>query len=186
MTKSELYEELNYINATRTARTYMSEKVLKNPSLLEPLLAIVFDVDDPIASRACWVLEFVVKEDLRLLDDYLDTFLEKVPTIHQDSSVRPVAKICEILVLEYYSKKDSHNPSKLTESHLQRISEVCFDWLIGPHKVAAKAYSMGSLYHLGKSFPWIHPELRLILDLNYPRESSGYKARARQILSKIP
>lgn len=186
MTKSDLYDELKYLKATRIGRLQMSQVILNNPSLLQPLIEMVFNVDDPLASRACWVLEFVLEEDLSLLDDYLDGFINRLPKVHQDSSVRPLAKICQFLVADYYKNKDSRGRSKLTEEHLEQIAEVCFNWLIGSHKVAAKAYSMTSLYHLGKNFSWIHPELRLVLDHNYPMESPAYKARARQILAKLP
>ena len=185
MTRSELYEELSNINATRESRGQMAQMVLNQPAMVQPLLEIVFDVDDPVSVKACWVLEFAFKEELRLLDDYLNIFIEKIPALHQDSGVRPIAKICEILILEYYTSKGSKLSSGLTERQREKIAEICFDWLIGPFKVATKAYSMTCLYHLGKSFDWIHPELRLVLEQNYPDESAAYKARARHVLAKL-
>ncbi|MGB3152866.1 MAG: adenylosuccinate lyase, partial [Maribacter sp.] len=62
---------------------------------------------------------------------------------------------------------------------------ACFDWLIGNHKVAAKAYSMTCLLFLGRKFDWIHPELKLVLEQNYASGSAAYKARARMTLAKI-
>ena len=57
--------------------------------------------------------------------------------------------------------------------------------MITDQKIAPKAYSMNSLFLLGKEFDWIHPELALILERDLHMQSSGFKARARHILKKI-
>ncbi len=185
MTSTELYEKLNYVNHSREKRLEMAQLVLANPALVGPLLDIAFEVDNPISSRACWVLEFTAKEDLRYLDDHLDIFLGKLPAIYLHSSVRPMAKICEYLILEHYKPVANKGVCKLNEVHLEQIATACFDWLIGPQKVAPKAYSITCLYHLGKSFSWIHPELRLVLEQEYSKGSAAFKARARQVLAKL-
>ena len=185
MTKLELLDKLNYVNHSRSRRLEMAQLVLDHPALVTPLMEIAFEVNESISSRACWVLEFTAKEDLRYLDPHLDDFLLGLPAVHLDSSVRPLAKICEYLVLEYYKNPSDNNPSKLTMDHLESIATATFDWLIGPQKVAPKAYSMTCLYYLGKDFPWIHPELRLHLEKEYHKGSAAFKARARQVLSKL-
>jgi len=73
----------------------------------------------------------------------------------------------------------------MTPYHLEQMGAACFDWLIGEHKVAAKAYSMTSLLLLGHRFEWIHPELKMVLQQNYSSGSAAYKARARITLSKL-
>lgn len=102
-----------------------------------------------------------------------------------DSSVRPIAKICEFLIKAYFSKNINETKSVLKEIHLEQITTACFDWLIGEHKVAAKAYSITSLLLLGQKYEWIHPELKMVLEKNYPEGSAAYKARARMTLAKL-
>ncbi|MGI9546682.1 MAG: adenylosuccinate lyase [Flavobacteriaceae bacterium] len=185
MKKHQLYEKLNYVNHSRAKRLEMAKLVLDNPRLVIPLMDIAFDVDEPISSRACWVLEFTAKKNLRYLDPYLDTFVENLPSVHLDSSVRPMAKICEYLILEYYQGSGNQNVSQLNRRHLELIATASFDWLIGPQKVAPKAYSITVLYHLGKDIAWIHPELKLVLEKDYNKGSAGFKARARQVLPRL-
>lgn len=185
MTKNELYLALDYVDHSREKRILMARLILDHPQLVHPLLEIAYSYDDPRSSRACWVLEFTAKADLRYLDSHLHTFIKGLNKLRFDSSVRPIAKICEYLVIEYYTTADQENPSKLSEAHLEEITNACFDWLIGHHKVAAKAYSMTCLYHLGKTFRWIHPELKMVLENNYHKGSAAYKARARRVLSKL-
>ena len=185
MTKEELYQYLNYVNHSREKRAKMSALVLENPYLIEPLMQIAFDVDDPISNRACWVMEFTAKENLSYIYPYLESFTLNLSIVHFESSVRPMAKICEFLVKAYFSKNENETKKKLTEQHLERITTTCFDWLIGNHKVAAKAYSMTCLLLLGRKYDWIHSELQMVLEQNYAEGSAAYKARARMTLAKL-
>ena len=56
---------------------------------------------------------------------------------------------------------------KLTENQETKIIETCLDWLIQDEKVAAKAYSMITLYNFGKKYSWINEELKTILLQDY-------------------
>ena len=185
MNSEELYESLNYVDHSREKRKEMAQLIVNNPQLVAPLLDVAFTVDDPISTRACWVLEFTAKEKLSYLFVHLDYFTSKIKEVHLDSSVRPIAKICEYLTISYFSENKNETKNVLTANHQERIATACFDWLIGNHKVAAKAYSMTSLFLLGKKFSWIHPELKLVLEQNYASGSAAYKARARTTLAKI-
>ena len=185
MTKKELYKALNYLDATREKRGKMAAMVLVNPDLMKPLIEIAHEDKNPISSRACWVLEFVVKQRPFYLFPYLDLFAQNLNKVRLDSSVRPLAKICEILTTLYFSDKEKETQKYLSDVHLERIATAAFDWLIGEYKVASKAYSMTTLYLLGRKFDWIHPELRLVLEQNYVKGSAAYKARARQTLANL-
>ena len=185
MTREELYRSLDDVNHSREKRAEMSDFVLGRPETVRHLVDIAFEVDDPISNRACWVMEFAAKEDLSYILPFLDELTENLGRVHLDSSVRPLAKICEYLVEAYFAKTPNPTQKTLTDIHLKRITEACFDWLIGDHKVAAKAYSMTCLLLLGKKFEWIHPELKMILERNYASGSAAYKARARRTLSKL-
>ncbi len=185
MNKAQLYKALDYINHSREKRMEMALLVSKNPHLVQPLLEIAFEDINLISSKACWVMEFTAKENLPYLFPYLNRFTETIGSLKLDSSVRPMAKICEYLVTGYFQKKDAVVRNALKEKHLEEITSACFDWLIGNHKVAAQAYSMTCLLLLGRKFDWIHPELKLILEQNYISGSAAYKARARMTLKKI-
>lgn len=185
MTKEELYLSLDYINATRRKRMDMARLVIANPKLVEPLLEIAFDIDNPVSSKACWILEYVVKANPEYILPFLDIFTRNLHTVILDSSVRPMAKICEILIKDYFSNTHNNVQTSLTDEHLELIATSCFDWLIGDHKVAAKAYSMTALVLLGRKLKWIHPELRMVLESNYAKGSAAYKARARITLEKL-
>ena len=157
MTRTELYKELNYVNHSREKRLKYANLVIDHPELVTPLLDILFDVDDKISCRAAWVFEFMCKEKLEAIIPFLDVFTKSMSKVHLDPAVRPVAKVCEYLIKAHYSKTDN----------------------------ATKAYAMNSLFLLGSEYDWIHPELAIILERDFQMQSSGFKARARQILKKI-
>lgn len=185
MTAEQLYQELNYVNHSREKRLHYANLVIDNPDLIPKLLDILFMVDDKISCRAAWVFEFMCGKNLETVIPYLDYFTENMNQVHLDPAVRPVAKVCEYLVTAYYSKEDTAIKTALNPIHRERIIEACFDYMIHDEKIAPKAYSMNSLYLLGKDYDWIHPELVLILERDYQMQSSGFKARARHILKKI-
>ena len=185
LTKTELYKELNYVNHSREKRLQYANLVIANPELVKPLLEILFDVDDKTSCRAAWVFEFMCGENLDAIIPHLNLFTKNISKVHLDPAVRPVAKVCEYLIKDYYSKDDNKIKSTLTEKHKEKIVEACFDWMINDEKIAPKAYSMNSLYLLGNEYDWIHPELAMILERDFQMQSSGFKARARHILKKI-
>nr|WP_139000525.1 adenylosuccinate lyase [Hyunsoonleella aestuarii] len=185
MTTEQLYNELNYVNHSREKRLYYSKMLQEKPNLIPSLLDILFRVDDKISPRATWVFEFMCNEDITIIAPYLDTFTANIKNVHLDSAVRPIAKICEFLAKAYTSKTDNYIKLILTETHKERIIETCFDYMINDEKIAPKAYSMNTLFLLGKEYDWVHPELALILERDFHLQSSGFKARARHILKKI-
>ena len=185
MTTEELYKELDYVDHTREKRLFYANLVIKNPDLLPKLLDIFFMVNDKISPRAAWVIEYVARRDITKLLPYIDNFISKIDTLQLDSSIRPAAKICEVLVSAYYGKSTSPVKQILKPFHLEKIAETCFDWLIQKQKVAVKAHSMLALYLLGNQFEWIHSELKLTLEKGFKNESAAYKARARHILRKL-
>lgn len=161
----------------------MADDILEQPERFEPLLEIGLERNDYIGSRACWVLEFVCKGRLERIYPFLGRFTAGLPGLNEESSIRPMAKICELLTEAYYEGGETVPP--LSPEHKERMVSVCFDWLIGPYKVAPKAYCMRTLYLLSADFPWVRDALRDELQLRYPSGSAAYQARARHILKLL-
>ncbi|TDE51384.1 hypothetical protein [Flavobacterium sp. GT3P67] len=178
---SELQKNLDSLKAYRETRLKIAHHILDNPNFLDELITICFTVSDKNSHKACWILEFVSYEKLKWLQPYMDFYCENIGKLKDESAIRPMAKVCQLLVTSHFKNKEI----QLSENHLQKITETCFDWLINDTKVASKCYSIRTLYVLGKHFDWIHPELQIILEQNYTNHSAAYKAVAREILKKI-
>lgn len=185
MSLEEFYKELSYITALRENRLKYANMVLADISLLPKLIDVLFMVDDKVSCKAAWVFEFVCADYIYAIIPYLDKFTSNLKKIHLDSAVRPVSKVCEFIAKSYYSKQSNTIQKTLNSAHIEYIVEACFDWMITDQKVAPKAYAMGTLFLFGKDYKWIHPELAQILEQDFPTQSAGYKARAKQTLMKI-
>ena len=185
MTTAHFYDELNYVNHTRVKRLLYANLVLDQPELFPKLLEITFMVDNEISTKAAWILEFVCNKNLELLAPHFDLFTLNIKKVYLDSSVRPIAKICELLAKAYFSKTAEVIKNNLTEIHIERIIETCFDYLINDEKVAPKASAMTTLFLFGKKHDWVYPELTLIINRDFSHQSAAYKARAKQIMTKI-
>jgi len=164
---------------------YYAQMVINDSSLIPKLIEILMQVYDKVSPRAAWVLEFACKDNLEIIIPYLDVFTQNMHRVKKEQAVRPVAKICEYLANAYFSKTENKVKESLTPTHKERIIEVAFEYMIGDYKVAPKAYSMTTLYLFGKEFDWIHPELAIILERDFHKESAAFKARARHVLKKI-
>ena len=175
---------MDYVDASRACRNKMAMQVLGDPKLFLPLLEIALQTHSNLGSRACWVVEFAFKESPELLYPHLDLFTRSLGGLTRSSSIRPMAKICELLMLSFY-KNTKGNPPPMTRSQREAITASCFDWLLNCEKVAPQAYSMQALSLLGQEFDWIHPELKAVLEQHYASGSPAYKARARHILNEL-
>jgi hypothetical protein len=180
---SELQAKLHYVNAYRENRLMAAQYVLENQHLFEELVSICFSPEDKNNHKACWILEFVSYEELIWLQPHLNFLCSNLKVLKDESSIRPIAKVVQLLVKSHYKKND--DSVSLSEENLQDCIEVSFDWLINDVKVATKAYSIRTLYVLGNHYDWIHPELQIILNKDYGDHSAAYKAVAKEVLKKI-
>jgi len=185
MTLNELHEELSNVDALRENRLKYAKMVLDDMSLFPKLIEIMFMVDDKVSFKAAWIFEYVCAEYIYGIIPYLDLFTSNLKRVHFDSAVRPIAKVCQMLAQENVSKQNNTIKKVLTSLYKERIIESCFDWMISDQKVAVKAYSMTTLFILGKEYNWVHPELSQILEQDFQTQSAAFKARARHILKKI-
>ena len=68
----------------------------------------------------------------------------------------------------------------LTSDQQEQIIACCFDWMIGQEKNAVQAYSMQTLFLLGRNYDWVRPELAQILQDKMGNASCGYRSRAKK------
>jgi len=162
-----LKEIIKTIDHSREKRNYFANLILANPDLLPKLLQICNEVDDDISCRASWGLEFLCKKNPISILPYLDQIITLAPKVYKHPAVRPISKVFENIIIAHYKEKNAEVQRYLQRPHREKITEICFDWLITDQKVAPKAYAMTTLYLLGTEIDWVHPELKIILENNY-------------------
>ena len=186
MTKYSLLKELNAIqDAGRENRGKVAKTVLKDQALFQSLIEIAFEQGNDLSVKAIWVLELVSEKRLDWLSFNLNRFIENIAKVENESAVRSIAKVCNLIAQDYNSKFESPIKLTITQDHISQLIETCFDWLLSDHKVATKAHAMETLYYLGMKTGWIHYELKMIIEKNISIESAGYAARAKKVLESM-
>jgi hypothetical protein len=180
----DLYLKIANSTAHRQSRESNASLILNNRQLLPELLQIAYRIEDKNHHKASWSLELIFENDIDLLGPHLDGFCQHLPKWKTDGAVRAAAKICMMAARQHVKSLET-GKDFLAASHITAISESCFDWLIGEAKVAPKAYGIRALFALGKSEPWIYPDLKTILSEDFFKYSAAYQAAAREILKKI-
>jgi len=179
MTEKQLLFELDNVSGLLENRQHVSKLVLQDIKAIDSLFYIVFKTANKISVKAAWVLEFVVKQELKVIFPYLDYLSKNTQRIYFGGAARSIAKIT-LLIIEQNNKEQI-----LSKKQEQAFVEIAFDWLISNHKVAIKAYTMQILFFLGKKHDWVHTELINILQENVYKYSPAYKTRARITLEQI-
>ncbi|MFI2742396.1 adenylosuccinate lyase [Zhouia sp. PK063] len=180
-----LLKKLNEVNAQREKRLSTAKYVLSHTEELPVLITYCFQNNDHTLSyKACWVLEFVAKENLTFIFPYISNIVHQIPKVNHESAIRSLAKITELICI-FHSKQKTSIEFKLTKDDIEKIITYCFDWLIATHKVAIKAHAMQCLLLLSKECSWVQEELKIILQQNFKNHSAAYQARARNILKKL-
>lgn len=179
--KTIFYNKIEACTSSRKDREQNRNLALRNPEFFQEVIATAINTDDVNHYKAYAILELVCERKLKLFTPYIDVFLEAIPDLRNDSAVRPASKICMFLA------KSNHRANGISLSQLQetQLLEMCLDWIIRDEKVAAKVYSFKALFVLGKKYPWVHEEIKTILEQQYAYQSPAFQSVARQILKKF-
>lgn len=173
----DFYNEIAESTAHRKCRDDIKNFVFDHPDYLKDLVEIALMTKDKNHHKACWILELICEEQLTLFIPFIEAFCNKLPDYTSDSAIRSVSKICLFL-----SKSKS---IKLTTFQEEKIIETNLDWLISTNKAANAAYTMRSLFELGKKHSWVNEELKILLSRDLSQQTAGYCFAAKDILKRL-
>ncbi|SHJ43648.1 hypothetical protein [Flavobacterium haoranii] len=177
---TELEIKLLESDAHRTSRISACNYAIRKEKI-EELTQIAFNLYHQSHVMAFWTLEFVCEKKLKSFVPFINSFCEVLPTLKNDSAIRPATKICFFLAKSNHRK----NGISLTHDQEHNLIETLIDRLIQDEKVAAKVYCMKALFVFGKKYDWINNELKEILVQDFPNHSAAYKSASRNLLKKL-
>ncbi len=178
--KTLLINKLEYVSGYRKNRQEVANEVRQDKDLYTSLIAICFESDYKIAHKACWILELVSYQKIEWIVPHLDFFCTHLKTLKNDSSIRSIAKVCQLLVMAA-----EKNQLQLSQENKELLIANCFDWLIQDIKVASKCYAIRTLGILSKENHWIKKELAAIIEKDFYGQSAAYKAVSKAILKVL-
>ena len=184
MTVTQLKTELQNLKAYKAERVRLGVLAVEQ-NLLSELIELCHP-ESGLSHQACWSLE----QSFLLHEESCYPYLKEICVLYEmninSSGMRSLCKISSILTKKFYSKKDSQIKELLTKPIRENMVEGCFQELISTDKTANMAYSVYSLYELGKEFDCIYPELKPILTQKLDEDyGNGFKSSARRIIAKL-
>lgn len=186
MNANDLKERLNAGRLNKEQIDVLVSALKEHPELTKPLLEEVFAQDAQKTSfNASWVFDHLMRKRLDLLLPHLDFFLKGTAVLQTESCRRPLAHVIELLCEAHFKSKLPQYTKTITVERQEKMVHICFDWLIGGHKVATKVFAMTSLFYLGESHQWIRPELRSIIEQLMPMGTAAFKNRGGKILAQL-
>ena len=173
--------------AARSTRNWVNTMCIELEQegfILTDLLDLTLHTDGQIAFHAAWLLDTVVENDL---DNYIfeiDLFITYSQRIKHHSCQRHYARIFMHLTAE--AKKSNIIRLKLSQTDLEPMVELCFDWLIDPKtKVAVKAFASEVLCNVSGRYDWITEELQSQLCFLMNNGSPAIQSTGRRLLNKL-
>ncbi|AZQ57912.1 hypothetical protein EJ994_03500 [Maribacter sp. MJ134] len=186
MTADTLTEKLNGSRLNKNQIMQLVDELKTRPELTAVVLKVIYEQDKLRKNfNACWVFDHLMRKKLDYILPNINIFIEGLTVINWESTLRPMSHVLEMVNERYFVKKDAAYIKAITFKQQEIMAEVCFDWLIGQHKVATKVFAMTNLFYLGERFDWIRPELKKVLEQSYASGSAGYRTRAWMILNRI-
>lgn len=137
------------------------------------LMKLFLTGDARLQQRAGWPLSYCAQEHPSLVLPHLDKLL----ALLEDPRVHNAVTRSIVRMLQYVT---------IPERYQGPVMNCCFDFIASPTQPAAvKAFSLTILEHLADSYPDIIPELKLIIEEQWPHETPAFHVRARRILKKF-
>ncbi|MFT3934991.1 MAG: hypothetical protein QM726_15300 [Chitinophagaceae bacterium] len=144
----------------------------KDQSRFDELFVLFLSDEYRVVQHAAWPISYAVIGNPQLIKKHfkkLVTNLDK-PGIH-DAVKRNTMRLLQDI--------------DIPTAYHGRIMDNCFKYISTPGEpVAIKAFSLTVLEKLAAIYPDIIPEIKLLIEENYERETAAFKSRAKKLLKK--
>lgn len=129
--------------------------------------------DYRIVQRAAWPLSYAAINEPQLIRGHYKKIVK-----HLDAPGQPAAVRRNILRI-FDQLPD------IPEDYHGVLMDACFQYIADPDEtIAAQAYALGILEKLGKRYPEILPELKMVVEVRLPNAAPAFRSRAKKILKK--
>jgi hypothetical protein len=139
----------------------------------DELFKLFLDDEYRVVQRAAWPVSYSVNAHPQFIKKHWKNLIQKLktPDLHDAVKRNSIRFMQEI---------------ELPEKYHGKIMDMCFTCLESPKEsLAVKVFSMSVLGNLSKKYPGIKPELKLIIEDQFPDQSAGFKSRAKKVLKQL-
>lgn len=139
-------------------------------SRFDELFKLFLSDEYRVVQHAAWPMSYAVIANPQLIKKHFNKLITNLdkPGIH-DAVKRNTLRFLQ----EVDIPKRFHG----------RLMDTCFKYISVPGEaIAVKAFSLTVLEKLSKTYPEIIPELKLLIEENYDRETAAFRSRAKKVL----
>ena len=147
-------------------------EVIKSESHFNTLLHLSLHEKDPVAWRACWVLDG--SDELRpgLARKYISEIVTALPGLESKGTLRSLLRL-----LARYD---------IPEKDQGLLIDQCFSYLVSElYPVAVKAHAMQIIYNHVLLYPELKGELIAVIEDQVENNSVGFKSRGRILIKQM-
>jgi hypothetical protein len=182
MTQSQLIQHFSAPDRKITVAKLGHQLKRENFSLRE-LVDLTFHPDKEIALKSARLLEYILYKFPENYYDDLEYFIECADYVRTPVNKKPYAKIL-MRVTSPEVPREVRN--KMKEINLERVVELCFEWMIDPKMlVSVRASASEALFNMRHRYPWIAEELSKQLEFMTRTATPILLAKCNYILSYL-
>jgi hypothetical protein len=134
------------------------------------LMRLFFEGEYRLTQRAAWPMSNCVKKHPSLIQPYF----KKLIGLLKRKDLHPAVERNIIRLLQHV---------EIPKRWHGEIMNHCFESIADPRAaIAVKAFSLRVLEIFLKSYPEIFPEIKLIIEERWDKESPAFRSRAKQVL----
>jgi hypothetical protein len=168
--REELLKEKTH---SKTAADKITVYACSSPTHFKQLMDCFLSNEYRLAQRAAWSVSWAARAKPQLITPYIGSLVAQLTrTDVHDAVIRNSVRVLEAI--------------EIPERYHGEIMNVCFALIEKPTTPAAiKAFSLTTLYNLGRHYPEIMPELNLLIETLWHAETPAFKSRGKKILQAI-
>ena len=147
-------------------------EVIKSDSHFFTLLQLTLHEKDPLAWRACWVLDGSDERKPGLARKHIGTIVKALPDLESLGALRSLLRM-----LSRY---------KIPEKYQGLLIDLCFSYLVSElYPVAVKVHAMQIIYQHVLIYPELKDELMAVIEDQIANNSVGFKSRGRRLIKQM-
>ncbi|MDB5142037.1 MAG: hypothetical protein JWQ66_750 [Mucilaginibacter sp.] len=182
MTQSQLIQHFFAPDRKITVAKLGHQLKRENFSLRE-LVDLTFHPDKDIALKSSKLLVYILFKFPENYYNDLEYFIGCAEDVTTPAGRKPYAKILMHITSPEVSREVRH---KMKEINLERVIELCFEWMIDPKMpVSVRASAGEALFNMRHRYPWIAEELSKQLEFMTRSASPVLLAKCNYILSYL-
>ncbi|MGG5505786.1 MULTISPECIES: hypothetical protein [unclassified Myroides] len=164
-------------NTSLASRKKVIDQLEKQENVVATLVQFTFDENCKVKVLASIVLDDLLQVNPYLLDEYISTFIEQLPSVRDESVKRLTSKMAILLV---------EKRSMLVHEGLEeQLLDQCLVWLTSDAKVATEANAMHIIMLLCKKFPIQAQLIAELIEVRFAEKTPAYQSKARKLLKKV-